>query len=301
MHFLPQEQGAETILCATGSPVPICTISRRNDGLHLFNNQEQIPMSSSFEKFKALHTINELLLLPNVWDARSAMAFEECGFSAVGTSSAAVANALGLEDGENMCFQDYLFVIKRILSSIKIPLTVDLEMGYGDSDNEIADNVCHLAALGVAGINIEDSFIDSEGRHLKDATLFANTIRHIRAKLKSKDLDLFINLRSDTHLLDVPDKQKETLHRLNTYNSCGADGIFLPCIADQKYIADVVANTKLPLNVMVIPTLPDLDTLHSLGVKRVSMGPFAFHKVYKGITELSRVINASKNFAALFL
>jgi 2-methylisocitrate lyase-like PEP mutase family enzyme len=257
-------------------------------------------MSSLLEKFKALHQSNELLLLPNVWDARSAIVFEECGYPAVGTSSAAVANALGLEDGENMCFQDYLFVIKRILSSVNIPLTVDLEMGYGENDDEIADNVCHLAALGVAGINIEDSFIDHEGRKLKDAALFANTIHHIKAKLKTKDLDLFINLRSDTHLLDVPNKQKETLHRLEIYNRSAADGIFLPCIADEKHIKDVVAHSKLPLNVMVIPNLPGLDTLHTLGVKRVSMGPFAFQKVYKGIAELSKAINASRNFSSVF-
>ncbi len=253
-------------------------------------------MSSSFEKFKALHESNELLLLPNVWDARSAIVFEECGYPAVGTSSAAVANALGLEDGENMCFQDYLFVIKRILSSIKIPLTVDLEMGYGENDDEIADNALHLAALGVAGINIEDSFIDGEGRKLKDAIRFANTIGHIKAKLKSKELDLFINLRSDTHLLDVPNKQHETLHRLEVYNNSGADGIFLPCIADEKHITDAVAHSRLPLNVMVIPNLPGLDRLNALGVKRVSMGPFAFQKVYKGIAELSKAINAVEEF-----
>jgi 2-methylisocitrate lyase-like PEP mutase family enzyme len=257
-------------------------------------------MSSSLEKFKALHFNNELLLLPNVWDARSAIVFQECGFTAVGTSSAAVANALGLEDGENMCFQDYLFVIKRILSSINIPLTVDLEMGYGENDDEIADNACHLAALGVAGINIEDSFIDEEGRKLKDPALFANTIHHIKAKLRSKDLDLFINLRSDTYLLDVPNKQRETLHRLEVYNNSEADGIFLPCIADEKHIADAVSNTKLPLNVMVIPNLPGLDNLSTLGVKRVSMGPFAFQKVYKGIAELSKAINTTRNFSSIF-
>src|ERR1044071_9469801 len=113
-------------------------------------------MTSTFEKFRELHASNELFLLPNAWDARSARAFQECGFPAVATSSAAVANSLGYDDGEKMSFQDYLFVVKRILSSINVPLTVDIETGYGNNDEDIANNILQLADLDVAGINIED-------------------------------------------------------------------------------------------------------------------------------------------------
>lgn len=257
-------------------------------------------MSSTSEKFKALHSGKELFLLPNAWDARSAIVFQESGFAAVGTSSAAVANSFGLEDGENMTFEDYLFVIKKILPAIKIPLTVDLEMGYGENDDAIAENACNLASLGVAGINIEDSFIDKEGRKLKDPALFANTINQIKAKLKSKNLELFINLRCDTHILNVANKETETINRLKIYNNTKADGIFIPCIAEEKHIADVVANSKLPLNVMCIPTLPGIEKLKALGVRRVSMGPFPFHKVYKGIGEMSKEVRSSGTFAALF-
>src|SRR5687768_1778266 len=96
---------------------------------------------SSFKKFKALHDGRELLILPNAWDARSAIMLGQNGFPAIGTSSAAVANSLGYEDGENMPLTDYLFVIHRIISSINIPLTVDIETGYATTAEEIANNI----------------------------------------------------------------------------------------------------------------------------------------------------------------
>lgn len=257
-------------------------------------------MSTSFEKFKALHLGKKSFILPNCWDARSAIVFQESGFNAVGTSSAAVANSLGFDDGENMSFEDYLFVIKRILSSITIPLTIDMEMGYGNKNDEIANNACLLAELGVAGINIEDSTIVKSERRLKDADEFAETVNHIKSKLHERGLALFINVRCDTHILDVANKQEETISRVKRYNETNADGIFIPCITDDKQIADVTSKSRLPLNVMCVPTLPDIAILNSLGVKRISMGPFAFHKVYKGIGELSKSIQSSGGFERMF-
>ena len=256
-------------------------------------------MSSKFQKFKALHHADELFVLPNAWDARSAIIFQEKQFSAIGTSSAAVANSLGYEDGENMPFADYLFVIKRILSSIQIPLTVDMEMGYGETNEQIVSNLMKLIDLGVIGINIEDSVINGTKRSLRDAEKFARTIEYIKNKLQSQKADLFVNIRCDTYILNVEDKQKETLSRLKLYESTGADGIFLPCISNEVDIAEVVSNTKLPLNVMVIPGLPDLGRLNELGVKRVSMGPFMFQKVYNGIGNLSKAVAENKNFSPI--
>jgi 2-methylisocitrate lyase-like PEP mutase family enzyme len=257
-------------------------------------------MKSNFEKFKELHSQKELLLLPNAWDARSAIMLQECKYPAIATSSAAVANSLGYDDGEKMSFVDYLFVIRRILSSIKIPLTVDIETGYGENDEEIAANVCRLAELGVAGINIEDSTISGDGRSLKDPALFAKTIDRIKTILRSNNLDLFINLRCDTHILNVPDKQKETIRRIGIYNESLADGIFIPCIVDEKEIAEAVSASRLPVNVMCIPNLSAWDALNALGVKRVSMGPFMFQKVYAGINKVAKDITSTRTFAPLF-
>jgi 2-methylisocitrate lyase-like PEP mutase family enzyme len=240
------------------------------------------------------------LVLPNVWNAKSALLFQQENYPAVATSSAAVANSLGYEDGEAMPFEDYLLIIRRIRSAVKIPVTVDLEMGYGNTDEEIYANIKKLVELGVAGINIEDSTITATGRTLKDANHFAQTISFIKRQLAAEQLELFINIRCDTYILNVPNKQAETLQRLKLYATTGADGIFLPCISDEKDIAAAVNSTPLPINVMCIPGLPDFTTLKKLGVKRVSMGPFLFNKVYDSITPLIQVVKATNNFTPLF-
>ncbi|HEX7903449.1 MAG TPA: isocitrate lyase/phosphoenolpyruvate mutase family protein [Chitinophagaceae bacterium] len=256
-------------------------------------------MSSKFSTFKDLHQSDRSFILPNAWDAKSAVLFQENKFPAIGTSSAAVATSLGYEDGEGMPFADYLFVIKQILSCLQIPLTVDMEMGYGKTNEEIFVNMLQLIDLGVAGINIEDSSVNPSGRALKEAAVFAKTIEYVKNKLASKKLNLFINIRCDTYILNVENKLKETISRLNIYETTGADGIFLPCISNTDDIAQAVSNTKLPLNVMCIPGLPDFNTLHKLGVKRISMGPFLFNKLYSNITKLSQEIFTTQNFSSL--
>jgi 2-methylisocitrate lyase-like PEP mutase family enzyme len=256
-------------------------------------------MQQNFQHFKTLHHSNQLLLLPNAWNAKSAFLFQEAGFPAVATSSMAVADSLGYADGEAMRFEDYLFVIKRILASVRIPLSVDMEMGYGDTDQEILDNILQLTDLGVAGINIEDSVIVNSRRSLKDARLFAKTIENTRNKLLAKKIQVFINIRCDTYILNVQNKLTETINRLKLYETTGADGIFLPCLYEEKDIAAVVSTTTMPLNLMFIPGLPGFDTLDKLGVKRVSMGPLFFNKLYGNITALSEIIQKDKNIAAV--
>lgn len=256
-------------------------------------------MLSYFAKFKQLHQQKNLLILPNAWDAKSAVIFEENKFAAVGTSSAAVSASLGYEDGEGMPFADYLFVIKRIMASVKIPVTVDLEMGFGKNNTEIFDNIQCLVELGVVGVNIEDSEMSNTKRLLRDAKQFAKTVEYIKEKLLSKNLSLFVNIRCDTYILNVKEKQKETLHRLKIYETTGADGIFLPCISNEADIAETTCNTKLPINVMCIPGIPDFDTLNKLGVKRASMGPFLFNKTYSKANEFAQEITKKKSFSPI--
>jgi 2-methylisocitrate lyase-like PEP mutase family enzyme len=240
-------------------------------------------MSAKFQTFNDLHQSADLFILPNVWNAKSAIVFQEKGFPAIATSSAAVAGSLGYLDGEGMPFRDYLFVINRILCSVQIPLSVDMEMGYGATDEEICGHILTLAGMGVAGINIEDSIIDRSGRVLKEARQFAETIGHIKNKLVSAAIDIFINVRCDAYLLSVENKRQETSRRVKMYEAAGADGIFLPCICDEDDISSAVRDTTLPLNVMYMPGLPGVEQLQLLGVKRVSMGPFSFNKMYDHI------------------
>jgi 2-methylisocitrate lyase-like PEP mutase family enzyme len=256
-------------------------------------------MSPNFQTFKQLHQSGDLFVLPNAWNPQSAKLLQGKKFSAVATSSAAVAQSLGYEDGEAMPFWDYLFIVTRILSSIQVPLSVDMEMGYGSSDAEIFDNLRKLIELGVVGINIEDSVITGGVRTLKEPGSFSKTVAFIRNKLEAARLDCFINIRCDTFLLDVPNKQQETSHRVKHYESAGADGIFLPCIAREQDIAEAVNATTLPVNVMCFPGLPNFDVLHKLGVKRVSLGPFLFSKVYGNIDQYAEAITANNDLSSI--
>jgi 2-methylisocitrate lyase-like PEP mutase family enzyme len=128
---------------------------------------------------------------------------------------------------------------------------------------------------------------------LKASGVFAKTIEYIASKLASDHLDIFVNVRCDTYILDVADKELETRIRLKAYESAGANGVFLPCICSKEDISDAVAHTTLPINVMCIPGLPGFDILKDLGVKRISMGPVMFNKVYGHLDEIAQTLYKS--------
>jgi 2-methylisocitrate lyase-like PEP mutase family enzyme len=257
-------------------------------------------MSLQYKTFKNLHEINQLFVLPNAWNAASAVLLQQNGFKAIGTSSAAVAKSLGYEDGEQMPFTDYLFIINRMAASVNVPLTVDIEMGYGSTADEIYGNLCRLAESGVAGINIEDSQFNKSKRILQDAGSFAEKLAHVRKKLEAGHINLFINVRCDTYFLNIPNKQQETAVRAKLYETSGADGLFLPCIVEPEDIRSAVNATQLPINVMAIPGLPDLKTLSQLGVKRLSLGGFLFNKVYDNIADTCADLMTHNNVSVLF-
>ncbi|MBS1567466.1 MAG: isocitrate lyase/phosphoenolpyruvate mutase family protein [Bacteroidetes bacterium] len=258
-------------------------------------------MSSMFQQFKALHRSPELFVLPNAWNAKSAQQFQQEGFRAVATSSAAVADSLGYGDGEGMYFNDYMFMIDRIVASVQVPVSVDIEMGYGSTDEKICNNLFRLADIGVAGINIEDSVVEKKGRSLRNADAFAARLSYLQDRLVQSGRDLFINVRCDVWLLGVKNKRQEAAVRMRAYESAGADGIFLPGITSEEDIAAAVAMSSLPLNVMCVPGLPCFDTLQTLGVKRVSMGPFFFQKMYNDTAKLSRAIAEKKCFEPILV
>lgn len=247
-------------------------------------------MVSTFKTFEALHTARKLFILPNAWDAESASIFQDSHYPAVGTSSAAVAASLGYQDGEEMPFDDYLVIIRRIAASVTIPVTIDMEMGYGKTGEEVYANVQKLLDAGVVGINLEDSLIANGKRSLKDAHAFAKTLEFIKNKLSAAQQSLFVNVRCDTYLLKVNDTAHETSQRLKTYASAGADGIFLPFISEVQDITRVISEITLPLNVMCVPALPDINQLEKLGVTRLSMGPFLHNKAYARVSELARKV-----------
>lgn len=257
-------------------------------------------MISQFQKFKDLHFQNEPFLLSNVWNAQSAKISEKLGFKSVGTSSAAIAHSLGYEDGENMAFSDYFFIIENIKKSIVIPLSVDLESGYGNDEKSIISNISKLANLGVVGINIEDSVVKGNIRSLENEIVFSEKLNVISNYIKKNNIEMFINVRTDTFLLNCENVMSETLKRIELYEKFNIDGIFLPCITNQNEIKEIVQNTKLPINVMCMPELPNFDILKSIGVKRISMGNFINDYIYKNMAQISEKIVNEKSFNSLF-
>ena len=257
-------------------------------------------MASQFQQFKNFHYQHEPLLLGNAWNAQSAKILAESGYQAIGTSSAAIAHSMGYEDGEQIPFDVYYYLIERITKSISIPVSVDLEAGYGTNLTSISTNIRKLADLGIVGINIEDSVVKDGVRTLENATLFAEKLQAITNFIHKNAIELFVNVRTDTFLLRVPNMIDETLSRIKLYENSNADGLFVPGITDQNDIIELVKSTKLPLNVMCMPSLPSFKTLQSIGVKRISMGNFTNDYTYRKLVEVSQNIRKERSFNCLF-
>jgi 2-methylisocitrate lyase-like PEP mutase family enzyme len=251
------------------------------------------------KEFKELHNQEDLLLIGNVWDVQSASIFEEKGYKAVGTSSAAIATSLGLEDGEQMSFEQLNEIVKKITSKISIPLTVDIEGGYSRNVNEIIENIVTLYRNGVSGINIEDSVVDGD-RKILDTEEFGKTISAIKTYLKENKIDLFLNIRTDFFIMGLNNPLEETIKRIKTYEKYGADGIFVPCITSEQDIKQVVETTTLPINVMTMPNLPNFNKLQKLGVKRISMGPFIYNNITDHLKKTLQNIEKDQSFNCLF-
>jgi 2-methylisocitrate lyase-like PEP mutase family enzyme len=257
-------------------------------------------MKNRFEDFLALHHSNDLLHVGNVWNAQSAKVYETLGFKVVATSSAAVAESLGFSDGEDMPIEDYLFVIQRIIASTNAIVTVDLEGGYGRSAAEISSNIKRLYDLGVSGINIEDSVVTDGKRSIADAEEFAQKLRQIVEQLNRDGVKMFINLRTDSFLLGLPNALEDALGRIPVYAETGVHGLFFPCITQISDIKKIATLSKLPVNVMCMPGLPSFNELQQAGVRRVSDGPFLNTHIYKALGDVMSRINAENSFASLF-
>ena len=236
-------------------------------------------MTQRSEIFHKLHAPGELLILPNAWDAGSARIIESCGAAAIATSSAAVAWALGYSDGNALPPLMLTRTIEAIVRVIDIPLTVDSEAGYSDDPTKVGENVSAFAGAGAAGINIED------GKHSPD--LLCAKIEEIKKRVPG----LFINARVDVLLRKLVPHEKmvdEIAARAKRYRDAGADGIFVPMIANSDDIRAVVERIDpMPLNAMAIPSLPPASELRLLGVRRLSAGAGIGRAVFGLIKELA--------------
>lgn len=223
--------------------------------------------------FADLHSKNETFILANAWDAASARIFEKAGFSAIGTSSAGIAAAKGYRDGQHIPLDEVLDTVRQILSVVELPVSVDIEAGFGKSNEELVNNIRKVVSLGAVGINFED------GTGCKSCPLTPikeqmDKIRAIRKEIASEDL--WINARIDVLYLGLLEKEAaldETIKRAHAYIEAGANSIFVfGGLNDKDSIARLTSEIKAPLNLLANPQLPSIEELQKLGVTRVSLG-----------------------------
>ncbi len=250
--------------------------------------------------FAELHNQHEPLLIANVWDAASAVAAQEAGYQVLGTSSAAIASTLGYEDGQGIPFNEVFYIVTRIRAVSNLPLSVDMEAGYGDSTEEIITNLRRLAQTGVSGVNLEDSRVINGVRQLDDVSDFSRSLRTVYDTLRSENYSLFLNIRTDTYLLRHESALQETILRGQSYKAAGADGLFVPCLTSEKDISLIAEATGLPLNVMCMPDLPSFDRLKLAGVSRISMGNFVHSAMQSNLIDLMQAIRSRQTFEGLF-
>jgi 2-methylisocitrate lyase-like PEP mutase family enzyme len=250
-----------------------------------------ITTMNNYKTFYELHYQETPLLLANAWNVKSAQLIAQNGYGAVGTSSGAISNSLGYEDGEKMPFSELLYIVQRIKASINIPLSVDLERGYTNDLAGLEENIQKLADIGVAGINLEDA--QGEEIYLKKLA----TIKNYLAK---NNLHIFINARTDGFLQKVDAPLETTIARAKRYRDAGADGIFVTGVSDPSLIKEIAASISLPLNIVGTPKLSSIKTLTECGVRRISMAVFPYKATYNVLDKLLKTVITEQSFEPLF-
>ena len=226
-------------------------------------------LAAKAEHLRSLHVPGRPLVLPNAWDAASARAVEAAGFLAVATASAAIAESLGYRDGEGTPVDAMFAAVARVVQAVAVPVTADMEAGYGLPAAELADR---LLATGAVGCNIEDT--DHRAGGLVDAELQAVRIADLR---RAASVPVVINARIDVHLRNVGSPEhrvSEAIRRARLHLAAGADCVYPVGVADEPTISALVAGVGGPINVYAQPSAPPLARLAELGVARVSYGPW---------------------------
>ena len=219
------------------------------------------------ERLLELHHQDQPLLLCNAWDAASARIVEDAGYQAIATTSSGVANCLGFSDGEQVPPGEMIAAIRRIAQCVKLPVSADVEAGYGDPVGVTVE----LIESGAVGMNLED-FVQGALLSLDAQT---SIIRKIRETADSLGVPIVINARCDIYLERVGEEQvrfDRMVERLTAYADAGADSLFAPGILDAGTIGALAKALPKPLNILVMKGSPSVRELAELGVKRISFG-----------------------------
>ena len=225
-------------------------------------------------QFRQLHRGPGTLILPNVWDVASARIFEDAGFPAIATTSAGIAFSLGYPDGQRILREEMMARIARITRAVNVPVTADVEAGYGSTPEDAANTTRELIEAGVVGMNLEDA----SGRRdqpLSSLELAVDKVRAAREAAVQLRAQIVINARTDIYLLPGgnPDADySEAVRRLVAFRDACADCVFAPGLKDADTIRRLAEAVQCPLNILAGPGSPSIPELAKLGVARVSVG-----------------------------
>lgn len=249
-------------------------------------------MISQLEQAQLLHHLHVKgapLILINIWDAGSAQAIQSIGAKVIATGSWSVAAAHGYDDGEKLPLDLVIANLEQIRKSVDIPVTIDIEGGYGQSPAHIKETVLKVIEAGVVGINLEDQIIDGEGLYsIEDQCLRIAAAREVADQTS---IPLFINARTDIFLQAASDQHNDShveaaILRAHAYAEAGASGFFAPGLHEVKHIETLCRLSPLPVNIMVTPNTPTSPQLTELGVARISYGPSPYQQMMDSLKKV---------------
>lgn len=256
------------------------------------------------ELLASLHRPGSPLVLVNAWDAVSARVVASVGAPAVATSSAAMAWALGHRDGEGAPIEGLSEALARIVAVANVPVTVDIEAGYGTSPASVAATVRKVVNAGAVGINLEDRVLPVAGPQAELHSVVDQQvrIRAARAAAEAMGVPLVINARTDVYLEEIGDPASRLDHvteRAAAYLAAGADCIFVPGPREAGLIGELCRVVSGPLNVLAVPGTPPVTELAKLGVARVSLGSWPARSVLGLLQRAAQSVYATGFFTQL--
>ncbi len=251
-------------------------------------------MTSQIDKAKAFHALHvkgDPVVLYNVWDPGSAVIVAKAGAKAIATGSWPVAAAFGFADGEKIPLDVALDNIRRIVATVELPVTMDLESGYGVEPATVAKTVTRAIEAGAIGFNFEDQIVGGSGLH--DIAFQAERVAAAAAAVKASGVPAFINARTDIFLKNKPDTHTdkhadEAIERARAYAKAGAHGFFAPGLGDEALIGRLCMEVELPVNIIALAHVPPKAKLAELGVGRISYGPVPYRQMAEWLEAKAR-------------
>lgn len=270
-------------------------LGRGTGRLHVLQSQRE-----KAEEFREMHGGRSILVLPNAWDVPSARVFEELGFRAVGTSSAALMVSLGYPDGEEIERCEMVAAVRRIAGAVSVPLTADVVSGFGETPKGVSMTVKSVVEAGAVGVNVED-FVH-ETKKLRPVRVQLERLRALVELKRRTGIPFVINARTDALRYAEGDESarfREAVRRAAAYRDSGADCVYPMGITDAASISAFVKELDCPVNVMVRPGLPPVGELQRLGVARLSFGPSAAYAVFGLLKRVGREVLEKGTYSSM--